>query len=87
MKITVEFDDSNENGEFEMRRASDALNGTVYRQGHDEVWEKCFRPNNKHGYNNDILDKESSYPVIEELIKLYQETQNNMEYQILNKEY
>ena len=64
-KITLEFTD--------IEQAQHAINGVKYSLALDDIWEKVFRPNNKHSYGNKILDKEESYEVIEELMKIYQE--------------
>lgn len=49
------------------------LNGHRYKNCLDEVWNKVFRPNRKHGYGNDALDNDQAYDVIEKLIEIYQE--------------
>ena len=50
-----------------------AMNGTNYLVALEEVWERVFRPNFKHGYSNEILDNKDAYPVIEELSKIFNE--------------
>jgi hypothetical protein len=42
----------------------------------DDIWEYCFRPNNKHGYSGrlqELIDTNPDlcYDVIEELISRY----------------
>lgn len=65
MKIKFEFDD------HEKEQAQDAFNGTQYKETLNEIWEKLFRPNNKHGYGDEILDAEHAYLVIERLAEKY----------------
>ena len=80
MKVILEFSDEGEYGMEEMRMAKVAMNAEVYKNAFEDIWDKCFRPNNKHGYpdNDSILNKESSYDVIEALIEKFQEVNNQM---------
>ena len=80
MKVILEFSDEGECGMEEMRMARVAMNAEIYKNAFEEIWEQCFRPNNKHGYpgNDSILNKESSYDVIEALIEKFQEVNNGM---------
>jgi len=73
MKVKLEFDDD------EQEEARTAFQGAMYQTALHGVWEKCFRPNNKHGYGNKLLDSEESYEVIEELIKLFQEATEGLD--------
>lgn len=66
MKVTLEFDDD------EREEADMAFNGAKAHYKLEEIWQKCFRPNNKHGYGNKILDTDAAYEIIEELIKLHE---------------
>jgi hypothetical protein len=38
-----------------------------------EVWEKVFRPNLKHGYSSEILDADVASEVIEQLASIFNE--------------
>ena len=80
MKVILEFSDEGEYGTEDMRMARVAMNAEVYKNAFEEIWEQCFRPNNKHGYpgKDSILNKESSYDVIEALIEKFQEVNNQM---------
>lgn len=49
-----------------------AVHAEEMRWALDEIWDKVFRPNNKHGYNNKVLDSEEAYHVIEALLDRYQ---------------
>ena len=62
-KITIEYDN--------VEDADLALNAWKYKDAIDEIWERCFRPNNKHGYNDELLDSEQAYDIIEVLAKMY----------------
>ena len=72
MKVKLEFDEN------ERQEALEAMNAWKYKYAFSSVWDRVFRPNNKHGYNNELLDKESSYEVIEELMKIYQEVNQEL---------
>ena len=80
MKVILEFSDEGEYGTEDMRMARVAMNAEVYKNAFEEIWEQCFRPNNKHGHpgKDSILNKESSYDVIEALIEKFQEVNNQM---------
>ncbi len=82
MKVTLEFSDEGDFGAEEMRNARLAMNAQLYKDAFEEVWDKCFRPNNKHGYpgsETDLLNKDSSYEVVEKLIEIYQEINNDLQ--------
>jgi hypothetical protein len=55
----------------EKEEAEILLKASDYKFAIDEIWERCFRPNNKHGYNDPVLDSEEAYEVIEKLIDRY----------------
>jgi len=42
-----------------------------------EIWERCFRPNRKQSYNNKLLNKDSSFEIIEAIAEIYQEVIND----------
>lgn len=82
MEITLKYSSDGPNGDYEITKAKTAINAEVYKDAFEEVWDRCFRPNNKHGYpggNEHILNKESSYEVIEALIKIYQQINTDMQ--------
>jgi len=62
-KITIEYDN--------VEDADLALNAWKYKEAVEEIWEKCFRKNNKHGYNDELLDSEQAYEVIEKIAEIY----------------
>jgi len=62
-KVTITFNNPDE--------ARLALRIRDFVSFNDEVWQKVWRPNNKWGYNTELLNKEESYEVIEELMKIY----------------
>ncbi len=64
-RVTITFDNAQE--------AKLALNAYHYKRAMEDVWERMLRPNNKHGYGDELLDKDESYEIIEKLIKIYQE--------------
>jgi hypothetical protein len=51
-KVTITFDSYEEQEELDC-----ALNGVKYKNQVDEMWQKLFRPRNKHGYNNQRLNE------------------------------
>jgi len=61
----------------EQSEFDDAVNGTKYSIQLDDVWDECFRPNFKHGYNEQIekiiakCGNDNAYNLIEELSKIY----------------
>jgi len=59
--------------EEEINEAKMAMHSANYYMIITEIWERLFRGNNKHGYHSDLLNKESSYEVIEELSKMYRD--------------
>ena len=70
MKAQLSFD---LNEPYEEQGLQDAINGSKYKHTLDSMWFLLFRPNNKHGYNNKVLDSDAAYEVIEELSKIYLE--------------
>lgn len=52
MKATLEF-----NLPEDQDRLEDAMEGTNYKDQLEQVWQECFRPNRKHGYGDDELEK------------------------------
>ena len=68
MKARLEFDLPEDELAFDL-----AANGAKYKYTLDDVWERVFRPNNKHGYNDELLDSEEAYDIIEKLIAIYLE--------------
>ena len=71
MKYTFETEDMNE--------ADQLMKAAIYRQAIDEVWTRCFRPNNKHGYDNTVLDKIGANDIIEALAEIYRDIIEEME--------
>lgn len=61
--VTITFKDPNE--------ARLALKVRDFVNFNDGVWQHVWRPNNKHGYGNKILDSEEAYNIIEELMEIY----------------
>lgn len=55
------------------------LKADDYKYVIDEIWQKCFKPNNKHGYGDELLDDKKSYDIIEKLADLYREILNDNE--------
>ncbi|MDB2447227.1 hypothetical protein N9W79_01240 [bacterium] len=62
-KVILCFDNTEE--------AKVAMDGWKYKFTIEEVWEKVFRPNFKHGYNDETLDNDLAYKVIERLSEIY----------------
>jgi len=71
-KVTLTFDTYEDREEL-----ADALNGTKNAAKLEDIWEECFRKNNKHGYGNPILDSDEAYEVIEALKEIYLEIVND----------
>lgn len=74
MKVEMKFDLENED---DLYTYENMLNANEMKRKHDEIWDKVFRPLNKHGYHGklqELIDKDPDlcYDVIEELIKIYQ---------------
>ena len=69
MKATLEFniDDYDDKDMYNC-----AVKGQHYRDQIEEIYQRVFRPNRKHGYDNPILDDDKAYDIIEELFQLYQ---------------
>ena len=73
MKATIEFDLDNED---DLRRYNLMNDAEKMVEQLDDIWECCFRPNNKHGYSGklqELIDTNPDlcYDVIEELISRY----------------
>jgi len=73
MKATIEFDLDNED---DLRRYNLMNDAEKMVEQLDDIWEYCFRPNNKHGYSGklqELIDTNPDlcYDVIEELISRY----------------
>ena len=73
MKATIEFDLDNED---DLRRYNLMNDAEKMVEQLDDIWEYCFRPNNKHGYSGklqELIDTNPylCYDVIEELISRY----------------
>ena len=73
MKATIEFDLENEN---DLRRYNLMNDAEKMEEQLDDIWNYCFRPNNKHGYSGklqELIDTNPDlcYDVIEELISRY----------------
>ena len=73
MKATIEFDLDNED---DLRRYNLMNDAEKMEEQLDDIWEYCFRPNNKHGYSGrlqELIDTNPDlcYDVIEELISRY----------------
>jgi hypothetical protein len=73
MKATLEFDLDNED---DLRSYKLANKAEEMAEQLDDIWECCFRPNNKHGYTGrlqELIDTnpELCYDVIEELVSRY----------------
>jgi len=68
VKAILEFNVDGEQEEFQ-----DAVNGWRNKAIVDEIWQRCFRGNNKHGYNHDVLNSAAAYDVIEKLAEIYQD--------------
>jgi hypothetical protein len=73
MKATIEFDLDNED---DLRRYNLMNDAEKMAEQLDDIWEYCFRPNNKHGYSGrlqELIDTNPDlcYDVIEELISRY----------------
>jgi len=62
-KITIEYDN--------VEDADTALKGWQYKEAIEEIWNKCFRPNNKYSYNDELLDSEQAYEIIEKIAQIY----------------
>jgi hypothetical protein len=77
-KVTITYDLDNpeltDNSDLEL-----ALNAYKYKSALEDIWTHVFRPNNKHGYNNLILDNDTAYEVIEELMKIYVDCTDDLE--------
>lgn len=73
MKATIEFDLDNED---DIRRYNLMNDAEKMVEQLDDIWECCFRGNNKHGYTGklqELIDTNPDlcYDVIEELISRY----------------
>lgn len=70
-KIILEFDDKEE--------ALDAMNGTKYLCQIEEIWDECFRPCFKHGYEPRIeamieeCGRDNAHDLIEAIAEIYLE--------------
>ena len=62
-KIIIEYDNVEE--------ANLSLRAPELQDKLDQIWEECFRKNNKHGYNDELLDSEEAYDIIERLSQIY----------------
>lgn len=78
MKAKLEFNLPEDQEEFKH-----ACNGFMYKETIDEIWNKCFRKNNKNGYGNKLLDSEQAYDIIDEIAKIYLEIIEEKEISIL----
>ncbi len=72
MEVTLKFNDE------EMEEAMVAMKAQKYKDCIDEIWERCFRPNHKHGYGNELLDASEASGVIDKLAKIYNYTCEEM---------
>ena len=76
MKSYLVFNLPEEQEEFK-----DALEGTSSKIKLEDVWQNCFRPFWKHGYNDPeiqkIVETKDGAKLMEFLIAKYQETVNN----------
>ena len=73
MKATIEFNLDNED---DLRRYNLMNDAEKMVEQLDDIWNYCFRPNNKHGYTGklqELIDTNPDlcYDVIEELISRY----------------
>lgn len=77
-KVTLEFNLPEEREAFE-----DATKGSEYKWALEEVWDKVFRPRNKHLYGNDEINKIVESPDGEKLMdfleNIYRESVNKYE--------
>lgn len=62
-ELLIEVDDAED--------ASTFLNAYNYKDALEDIWQQCFRPNNKHGYPEEELNAELAYRVIEILSEKY----------------
>jgi len=65
MKAILEFEDREE--------LQYALDGPKYACQLSDIWDQLFRPAQKHGYNDPVLDSKEAYKVIEKLAEKYQD--------------
>lgn len=65
MKVTLEFELPQETEEYKL-----AMDGAKTRIALDDVWEKIFRPEFKHGYPNERLNELAADPKVSEAIQL-----------------
>lgn len=75
MKAKLEFDllDPMESAEFR-----DAVNGSRYKLALDDVWNKCFRPLYKHGYDNEHINIDEHYEAINAIAELFSEVMGDL---------
>jgi len=82
LEATIEVEDSF----YDLQEFKVMLNGRIYKEALEEVWNYIFRPHRKHGYGDPILDKgmengtdiQSTNDVIEALIDRHQEVIEEM---------
>ena len=77
-KVTLNFDS--------YRNAKIAMNGELYKEALEELWDILFRPLYKHGYADKFLDSEEHqeiiYKTIDKLAKKYQEYMESLRYDL-----
>lgn len=69
-KAILEFNLPEETEEF-----NDARNGALYKIALDDIWDQCFRPHFKHGYQDDrintLLENEACVELLEKIAEIY----------------
>ena len=82
MKVKFEFDHEDV---YDREKLETMLKASKIEVALEEIWQQCFRPNYKHGYNDDIfktLTKRQGnliHKVIDCLAEKYQEIIKNIE--------
>lgn len=76
MKAILEFNLPEDREEYES-----CIKGQEYYNRIENIWEVCFRPYWKYGFQdkkmNDILETEDGQYLMEKLIELYQSTKED----------
>ena len=70
-KLVMTFAEYVKLDHFEKEELLQMINGPKYKMIIDDIWSRCFRPNNKHGYDDKLLDAELSHDVICGIADIY----------------